>query len=456
LKRAIVVGSGLAGLSAAYRLHRAGWDVTVLEKADRLCGRVITFAKGDYIIDGCATSISSHYARYIALMHEVGLGDRLTDAANVFGMVRNGTAYYVDGTTPIRSFLGTKILSTAEKVRFTAGALKLKKYMKGVSLADPGPSVAYDHLSIREVVEDCFGRELTDTFMDPVMRVVTFGDVSDTTSVEFFTGLVSATGRYVNVLGGLETLPQALAKKVRVKLSSPAQHVERRGSQAEVTYLDAASGTQRTDTVDACIITSTFPQAVALCPALGVAAPALAANHAFASSYVVHLGYAASTATNPAAIALPRKEFPLNPGIFLDHNKAPDRAPKGHSLFTLYYCPEAVPLVKTWTETATIENAQGVIERFFPEMRGRLDMANVKFAPYGSHLAPPGHFKAVGEFFANHPASDPVQIGGDYFSLPSQETAVAWGERAAARVLEGLAQRAAARPAAKPVAEPVT
>ncbi|HKY92650.1 MAG TPA: NAD(P)/FAD-dependent oxidoreductase [Nevskiaceae bacterium] len=457
MKRAIVIGSGLAGLSAAYRLHRAGWDVTVLERSDRLCGRVITFRKGDYTIDGCATSISSHYTRYIALMREIGLGDRLTDASNVFGMVRNGAAYYVDGTTPIRSFLGTKILSPAEKVRFTAGALKLKKYMTGVSLADPGPSVAYDHLSIREVVEDCFGAALTDTFMDPVMRVVTFGDVGNTTSVEFFTGLVSATGHYMNVLGGLETLPQALARKVRVKLASPAKRIERRGTRAEVTYLDAATGAEATEPVDACVVTCTFPQAVALDPALGVAGPALAARHESADAYVVHLGYASATRTNPAAIALPRREFPLNPGIFLDHNKAPDRAPKGHSLFTLYYCPEAVPVVKGWTEAATIENARSVIERFFPEVRGSLDMANVKYAPYGSHLAPPGHFKAVGEFFANHPASDPVQVGGDYFSLPSQETAVAWGERAAARVLDGMASRSATRASAKrPAEEAVT
>src|ERR1700734_457954 len=36
----IVVGAGLAGLSAAYRLNKAGWKVTVLEARDRPGGRV--------------------------------------------------------------------------------------------------------------------------------------------------------------------------------------------------------------------------------------------------------------------------------------------------------------------------------------------------------------------------------------------------------------------------------
>jgi monoamine oxidase len=41
-RRVIVVGAGLAGLTAAYELHRAGFDVTVLEARDRIGGRVYT------------------------------------------------------------------------------------------------------------------------------------------------------------------------------------------------------------------------------------------------------------------------------------------------------------------------------------------------------------------------------------------------------------------------------
>ncbi len=37
---AVVVGAGLAGLSAAYELEQRGYDVTVLEARDRLGGRI--------------------------------------------------------------------------------------------------------------------------------------------------------------------------------------------------------------------------------------------------------------------------------------------------------------------------------------------------------------------------------------------------------------------------------
>ena len=41
-KRVIVLGAGLAGLSAAYEIDKAGHDVTVLEARSRPGGRVFT------------------------------------------------------------------------------------------------------------------------------------------------------------------------------------------------------------------------------------------------------------------------------------------------------------------------------------------------------------------------------------------------------------------------------
>jgi monoamine oxidase len=45
-KRVIVVGAGLAGLTAAYELTRAGFDVQLFEASERVGGRVQTVSLG--------------------------------------------------------------------------------------------------------------------------------------------------------------------------------------------------------------------------------------------------------------------------------------------------------------------------------------------------------------------------------------------------------------------------
>src|SRR5262245_34832525 len=43
----VILGAGVAGLTAAYELDRAGYDCTILEAAQRLGGRSLTLRRGD-------------------------------------------------------------------------------------------------------------------------------------------------------------------------------------------------------------------------------------------------------------------------------------------------------------------------------------------------------------------------------------------------------------------------
>lgn len=74
-KTVTIVGAGLAGLSAAFDLHRAGWKVTVLEARDRVGGRVHTirnFSEG-LVAEGGGEFIEVDHTRMIALADQFGL-----------------------------------------------------------------------------------------------------------------------------------------------------------------------------------------------------------------------------------------------------------------------------------------------------------------------------------------------------------------------------------------------
>lgn len=73
-KSCVVIGAGMSGLAAAYRLQRSGWDVTVIEARDRIGGRVWThrFANGLTCERG-GEWIGDDHERMIALAHHFGL-----------------------------------------------------------------------------------------------------------------------------------------------------------------------------------------------------------------------------------------------------------------------------------------------------------------------------------------------------------------------------------------------
>lgn len=72
-KRCVIIGAGLAGLTAAYKLKQNGWDVIVLDARDRLGGRVFSHVmpKSDNLIcELGAEWVGASHERMIALCKE--------------------------------------------------------------------------------------------------------------------------------------------------------------------------------------------------------------------------------------------------------------------------------------------------------------------------------------------------------------------------------------------------
>jgi len=52
-RRVVIVGGGVTGLCTAYRLGReGGLEVTLLERAQRLGGNIVTERRAGFILDG--------------------------------------------------------------------------------------------------------------------------------------------------------------------------------------------------------------------------------------------------------------------------------------------------------------------------------------------------------------------------------------------------------------------
>lgn len=139
-EKVVVVGGGLAGLSAGARLAYNGYDVTVLEKAPKLGGRAITIPLKGFNFNFGAHAI---YARDRSILRkfesEIGLSVDWKDFSP-------SKAFYDLGsfTTPMPATLEglfkTKVLDAENKLRFTYEIIKtmssLKRGEKGIPIGE--------------------------------------------------------------------------------------------------------------------------------------------------------------------------------------------------------------------------------------------------------------------------------------------------------------------------------
>lgn len=162
MKHVVVVGGGLAGLSAGFRLQEQGCHVTVLESLNRVGGRVLSESDDGFLFDVGPTIVTNGYTQYMRLIRDVGLSDHLVDCAPEIAVVKDGELHILDTRKPIRSFLTTRLLPTTAKVRLMARGVRLLGPLYGMNPYDLSNRVRYDTESIEAYIDRVFGRELND------------------------------------------------------------------------------------------------------------------------------------------------------------------------------------------------------------------------------------------------------------------------------------------------------
>jgi len=353
-----VVGGGVTGLAAAWRLAAGGrHHVRLFEASTVAGGSVRTECVSGWLVEGGPNSLQEGGAVSTALLQELGLeGERIeaSPRARHRYVVRKGRLVPVPMSPP--ALLASPLFSFGAKLRVLRELLT-------------GPKQRAADTSVADFARQHFGREIADTLVQPFVSGIYAGDPERLSVREGFPLLWElerthgsllrgqrkaaqarrargepAAPTLISFRKGLQSLPEAMAARLAPGTIAAPAVVEalRPGAERRWKIDWAAGGQGRSEEFDA-VILALPAWALARLPIGGAGPEAprpLAALEAIAHPPVatLFLGYSRKQVTHPLdgfGVLIPASEKRRVLGVLFSSTLFDGRAPDGHVALTV-------------------------------------------------------------------------------------------------------------------------
>lgn len=222
-RRIIIIGAGLGGLTAGYRLLQRGFDVEILEASDRPAGRMVTLERKGDRIDVGAQFFHSNYRHAFQLMDEMNLtGDKRPINGKISYRFNDGSTFLYDHRIPYMKTLGLR------------GNLKLYWFiLKYVFFGRHFPMYRisvdipeYDDMEILELFNSPGDKALRDFIVTGVSMGENSG-MPEWLSLYHFLHQFRMTTftNFVGLTRGVSSLPEELAARLPVQYGAPVRQL---------------------------------------------------------------------------------------------------------------------------------------------------------------------------------------------------------------------------------------
>ena len=436
-ERIVVVGAGIAGLTAAYFLKQAGHHPIVLEKSGRVGGRMISDIVDGFTIDCGAQFLMERYPLLVDLIHRVGLSSNYIETSQHAGIVRKGKIHKTlrsDKFAPLR----TGLLSFPGWFRFGLRGYQLLAKTKSLLPNNYADWQKFDDLDAETWGNLNYGEEVNDYFIEPLMEGLFFQALKDISRA--YTNAMTSMfymqrNKTTALIGGMGVLPERLASGLDVRLNTPVSSMSLSPTGIE---LNAGGAIIVADRV---ILATTAPVSRAL-----YLEPAVVERELLATTYSSTLSIAVivkdSLHLDPYieeiyGILVPKRERNVISSISNEGLKDKHRLANG-KMFILFLAGQAGAEMIDWKDDDVLSVVLAELEKYVPGVSENILFTKIHRWREAMPMSPLGRSRNVARYRESITPSTRIFLVGDYMGMAFTEGASETGRWAAQSLMQYL------------------
>ncbi len=428
---AVVIGAGIAGLSAAHALQKAGQRVHVVEASDRVGGRIVRLTRNGDSAEAGAQGIHSNYRDMFTLIDEMGLtGDLVPGGGKAGFLDREGKLRVSGSNAEMLSIVGPR--AAADLVQYRTRYYTLRKRMDQFEIHRDVPE--YDNVTAAEALSWA-SKDFHDFVLRPQTHAQTGTSPEHVNLYHLVNMLRIRLGTTVSGLRtGIVTLCERLADRLSVEFGAEVETLLTTGGIVDGVRLNNGKSLKARHVV----VASTIGAASRIVPA--ELAPAKAFLTEFTNTPIPLVFFFLDRPAPSQAYAFFGHAY--QDAIYnmaLDHaRKTPYMAPSGKGIISAWPAyPGGAEMVGK-SDHEVVSRALKDIDPMFPGIANWVEEARVVRHDWGFARYEPGAHRRVIDFKAYAKTLRGVSFAGNDYDGVHMESAVRSGLRAAADALRNL------------------